>query len=219
VEVLDTILRRSYPGPTPMTENLLLTSDWHLGHHNIRFLCDRPWDWPLRLEVNHRAAFDSNPEATLLHLGDVLFAKYWSRSLKEVWPGRVICTLGNHDRKKEQSRIEAEGWGATDSHSTIDGFRRILFCHRPQDLRRKFLSDIGVYGHKHNSPLTEYEAEPVPRSIRISPEFMDYRPIHLNDLLKIGETPIWHAASQKWYGASTYPEKLPVKEMGPNHRD
>ena len=202
-----------------MTENLLLTSDWHLGHHNIRFLCDRPWDWPIRLEANHRAAYDLNPEATLLHLGDVLFAKYWSRDLREIWRGPVICTFGNHDRKAERKRLVESGWDVRDRYHVKSPKRYYTFCHRPQDLIRRFSTDVGIYGHKHNSPLTQYEKERNPKSIRISPEWMDYRPIHLTELLKIGETPIWHAASQRWYGASTYPDKLPVKEMGPNHRD
>lgn len=201
------------------TENLLLTSDWHLGHHNIRFLCNRPWDWPVRLEMNHRRAFDENPGATLLHLGDVLFAKHWNRSLKEFWPGPAICTLGNHDGRKERQRLQETPWNTVESHNVVGGARWLKFAHRPQDIYRKYPSDVGIYGHKHNSPLTEYEALPNPKSIRISPEFMDYRPIHLTDLLKIGETPVWHAASERWYGVSTYPEKLPVKEMGPNHRD
>jgi calcineurin-like phosphoesterase family protein len=202
-----------------VTENLLLTSDWHLGHHNIRFLCNRPWDWPLRLIARHQEAYELNRSATLLHLGDVMFAKYNIRELREVWPGDAICTLGNHDRRKERQRIEDAGWLALPEFRIFRSPHEYHFCHRPQDLPEGRRNYVGVYGHKHNSPLTEYETAKNPRSIRLSPEFMDYRPIHLTDLLKIGETPIWHSASQRWYGASTYPEKLPVKEMGPNHRE
>ena len=203
-------------------DNYLISSDWHLGHHNIRFLCDRPWDWPIRLETNHRAAYEQNPEATLLNLGDVLFAKYWSHDLREIWPGSAICTVGNHDRQKEKQRIREAGWQLRESFILRPETTVYEFCHRPQDLKRTSPGrTVGVYGHKHNSPLTNWEQDrpPTTVSIRISPEFMDYRPIHLEDLLQIGETPIWHAASERWYGASTYPEKLPVKEMGPNHRE
>ena len=200
--------------------NFLITSDWHLGHSNIGFLCNRSWNWTHRLELNFNLAAEKYPDATLLHLGDVLFAQRWNHDLRNIWPGPTICMIGNHDRQKEQKCIREAGWILAENYTLPHtSGQLLLFTHRPQDLQRGSWSDIGVYGHKHNSPLTYWETQPCPNSIRISPEFMDYRPIHLDDLLKLGETPVWHAASERWYGASAYPEKLPIKEMGPNHRD
>lgn len=205
-----------------LNENLLITSDWHLGHSNIRFHCDRPYDWEVRLWANMHEAREKYPDHTLLNLGDVCFPKYMQRGLSEYWDGPAVCIQGNHDRSKELKVIKAAGWTVVNSYDIIERGLVIQARHRPQDIPHHPQPLVGrrisLYGHLHNTPLWKQEEGNRPSHIRISPEFMGYHPITLVELMKLGETPIWHEPSGCFYGASRYPEEIPVKEFSPNHR-
>jgi calcineurin-like phosphoesterase family protein len=105
--------------------------------------------------------------------------RYWTGQLK----GNKISILGNHDRNGgciefEKARILHIG-----EHS-------FLLIHDPEDKRIKAIKaryDWTIHGHKHNNEMDKYPfVNGEQKTINVSVELINYKPVSLSDLLSLG---------------------------------
>lgn len=132
-------------------------SDTHLGHTNIREYC--PWrqtwsesigEHDCRL-VNAWAASVGSDE-TVLHLGDFAFgSREQIAAYRARVPGRIILTVGNHDRKS-MTALRALGLEPVKQYEfQLPDGRLVLARHdptkfTPEDIAR---ADVLLHGHWH----------------------------------------------------------------------
>lgn len=90
------------------------TSDWHLGHKNIIYFCDRPFD---NVDWMNESIIDTmnthvGPDDELWILGDVGMGNVDKTlpMLKRLTAGRVVVVAGNHDRCHPYNGKKHEGW-------------------------------------------------------------------------------------------------------------
>ena len=117
------------------TDNLYLTSDWHLYHNNIISFCNRPYknvdEMNSCLLDNYRNTVPK--DAICFVLGDILFepkiasfrVKDFGKIIKEL-PGRKFLIKGNHDH---YSLTEYLDMGFEEVLTVIKG-SNIKFHHR-----------------------------------------------------------------------------------------
>jgi calcineurin-like phosphoesterase family protein len=143
--------------------NLLITSDFHLGHSNIIRYCDRPFknvdemDKVLIRNANSRV----KEEDTVIHVGDFCFKNspngkegegvpVHSKNYIKQLNGRWVFIRGNHDRQNSvDTKIER-------LILKVGGIY-INVCHRPDDAiieDDKYYS-LNLVGHVHNNWVTK----------------------------------------------------------------
>src|SRR6266704_1162866 len=84
-------------------------SDTHFGHHNIVRYCHRPQDHDQLMLDRWRATVP--PQATVLHLGDVIFRNpALVPAMLATLPGRIHFIPGNHDKRPMRSALQRIGW-------------------------------------------------------------------------------------------------------------
>lgn len=166
--------------------------DTHFDHKNIIRYCHRPFSGVAEM---NRAMKDKWNNAvgqsdTVFFLGDytgpprrlgVYYErlKYWTRQLE----GAKTSILGNHDRRGgciafEKTMILRVAHG-----------RSFLLIHDPTDdipnsIRAKY--DWIIHGHVHNNRLGMYPfINGEQKTINVSAELIDYRPVSLSHLLSL----------------------------------
>jgi len=158
-----------------------LIGDTHFDHANIIRYCDRPFRNVQ--EMNETIVRNWNETVkdrdTVYFLGDWTFgrghkpAKYWVRKLK----GHIISIRGAHDWREKGIRFE--DFKVLPYHEYS-----FLLIHDP-DQAGDWHSWI-IHGHKHNNNMSKYPfINGERKTINVSVELTNYRPISLDFLLSL----------------------------------
>lgn len=190
-----------------INNKLFILSDTHFGHDNIIKYQQRPKNHEIiMLSEWVRAVTDDDQ---ILHMGDVFLGrggnpKRWSDVLARM-PGEKFLIKGNHDEIDNELYLKA---GFTIVPEFID--RGVAFTHRPItnkfpvgsnvvpdkemtgpriDALRAKQDEIGwhtnIHGHIHANPHHQEDGsyDPTKTYINVCVEVMDYKPIHLGNLM------------------------------------
>ena len=171
-------------------KNCWIISDTHFNHEAIKKYCDRP-DNCDQIMID---SMQSVPETdVLIHLGDVIFNK--AGELTNILSGvkaTKVLVKGNHDLNKTR-------WYMTHGFDYACQFlvmSNIVFTHIPIDMNTYFVKMMGwkynVHGHFHNTPhrkiqpdISSFYDEKL--NILYSPEILGYKPIPLEELIRMHE--------------------------------
>jgi len=172
------------------TSKIFLISDLHLDHKNIIKFCNRPFksvnemnrvlvnNWNKTVRKNDIVYF----------LGDMTVGKghrpleYWLPQLR----GNIIFIKGKsyHHRDKE-----VDGIKFYDKLILNHKGNRFLLIHNPQDAPSDW-GDWVIHGHKHNNNLEYPLVNKNKKTINVSAELIEYKPILFRELLsKLGPLP------------------------------
>lgn len=148
---------------------LYIITDTHLGHENMKHLCNRPDDFTEQIFSN-LSILEHND--TLIHLGDVAWGDVMLRRFLDL-PFKKILVRGNHDQKSTFSYMN-DGFDFVCNTFTakMEGLD-ILFSHHPQYFHHH---DINIHGHMHNLSREDFSCTHLPLSL----ENMNYKPIKLD---------------------------------------
>ena len=176
---------------------IIVTADWHFGHRNMEKpeFGGRPANFEELIAKNLLSLVNQSEDScVLLCLGDVAVGATGdegTNALLASMPARVKRWLirGNHDTRSLGWYL-THGWDAVADAMKLELYgKKILFSHSSAD-------DLGgaalnVHGHLHKYAYQpdEGSVDDGGRRILISPEYLDYRPIELQTLLRIGRTP------------------------------
>lgn len=146
--------------------------DLHLDHKNIIRYCHRPFrsirQMNTKLVKNWNEAV--SPKDTVFFLGDLANgrSKYWLRKMN----GNIVLIGGNHDPTGLPYFI------------LHHGAELLLLIHDPVLAPPDWPGWV-VHGHKHNNNLGKYPfINRERRTINVSAELINYRPINLRDIEK-----------------------------------
>ena len=178
--------------------NLLVTSDWHLGHDYLVDAGHRPKNFGQRIISNHVSV--AKRDDVMLHLGDAYHGpegEFGLRNLLRELKARGVKTIGlrgNHDPVRFE-RFLRMGWDwVCDSLTLTYHHRKFLFTHLP--VETNFSEDYNVHGHLHSVDGHRGGLIRDGQHILISMELLDYRPIPLERIIQIGQTPVRRLAGK-----------------------
>jgi calcineurin-like phosphoesterase family protein len=175
-------------------KSVYLIADTHFDHKNIIRYCHRPFSSVTEMNRAIQNKWNSTVGDTGLvyFLGDWSFGKrsrpaaYWRRRLK----GSIVSIKGSHDKIDfETSRV-----------LHVNGYN-FLLIHNPRDKRIEWLKwhDWIIHGHVHHrAPFIDGER----KTINVSVEAINYRPVTLEYLLSLDLTSI-----KRMYTIDSQPER------------
>lgn len=156
-----------------------IISDLHLGHENIIYYCDRPFDSleEMNSEIVRRWNETVDEDDSVLYLGDVTHggsqktAGGWLRELN----GNLLVVRGNHDGGLSHNTHV----NVVDSCTISHGKYKFYCEHRPE----KF-AGWQLHGHTHNNNMDEYPfIHHGKRTVNVSAELLGYRPRPLDAII------------------------------------
>ena len=161
--------------------SVYLSSDLHLDHTKIIGYCARPFISSNISEMNNVLVTNWNNTVgnnKVYFLGDLSFGKearpasYWLDRLQ----GKVHFIRGCHDIDIVDSQ---------DSAVFQQGRYKFLMIHDPDQLPFNWNHWI-IHGHKHNNDMKNYPFINGDRkTINISPELVNYKPLSLDYLISL----------------------------------
>jgi len=170
---------------SPPEEHLSISSksvyfigDTHFDHKNIIRYCHRPFsnvtEMNRTIENNWNSTVRDNE--IVYFLGDWSFgrgskpATYWKRRVN----GNIFSVQGSHDKVKfDRSRVLHVGRYS------------FLLIHNPEDRRIEWHGWI-IHGHVHNNKMDKYPfINGERKTINVSAELIDYKPVSLEYLLSL----------------------------------
>jgi calcineurin-like phosphoesterase family protein/2'-5' RNA ligase len=168
------------------SEKVYILSDLHLDHTNIIKYTNRPFK--NINEMNKTIVENWNSTVSkkdkVYFLGDMAFGKgsrkasYWIKQLN----GEMIFIEGNHEEV-----------GNVKSYSTAEDVvlkykgKEFLLIHDPS-LKPKDWKGWIIHGHKHNNHMKEFPfINGTKKTINVSCELLNYKPLNLNDILSTFE--------------------------------
>jgi calcineurin-like phosphoesterase family protein/2'-5' RNA ligase len=175
------------------SSKLYFIGDTHFGHKNIIKHCDRPFPNVAKMDKVIKQKWNSNvgESDTVYFLGDYTgpprrLRKYYEKLqyLTEQLKGNKKSILGNHDRiggcvKFEKAVI-----------LKVDGGPKFLLIHNPADQKINYIKgkyDWIIHGHVHNNKMDRYPfINGEEKTINVSVELIDYKPVSLSFLLSLG---------------------------------
>ena len=164
--------------------SIFLISDLHLDHANIIKYCKRPF---LSVhQMNTQLVQNWNQVVTnsdvVFHLGD--FCHGHPDKWIDMLNGRIEFVKGNHDRQLGVIR---------ESLTLVHKDELFLLTHYPPfEPGENWI----IHGHTHNNDLVNYPmVNPVLKSMNVGVEVIGYKPILLDELLKIRDTTVAKALS------------------------
>jgi len=162
------------------------TSDYHLGHDNIRGYCERPFksleEMNETIIRNHNARV--KPTDTVFFLGDFCFsnssggkvgegevqrADYYISRLN----GRFVFIKGNHDNNNSLKTI-------MESAIIHLGGQDIHLCHKPDDYN--YGLKLNFVGHVHK--LWKFQKRGDSILVNVGCDVWNYMPIDFNEITK-----------------------------------
>ncbi|MFP3975562.1 MAG: 2'-5' RNA ligase family protein [Dehalococcoidia bacterium] len=159
-----------------------LIGDTHFDHANIIKYCNRPFKSTREMNkfMINKWNQTVGPKDTVYHLGDWSFGRgarspsYWGKKLH----GQIVAIRGGHDRKTRGVRFEEYRVLSCGEYS-------FLLVHDPEE--KPFDWDGWViHGHKHNNDMIGYPfINGERKTINVSVELTDYRPVKLDDLVSL----------------------------------
>lgn len=155
-------------------------SDLHLDHANIIKYSDRPFN--SIEEMNHFLVKNWNKNVTkdslVFFLGDMAFGRksktidYWANKLR----GNIIFIKGSHDRSKTIKFYDKLILRVIS--------QRFLLVHDPVRKPRDW-NDWVIHGHLHNRDPKYSLVNVENRTINVSVEMINYKPVSLKKLLEL----------------------------------
>ncbi len=161
-----------------------VSSDLHLDHGNIIHYCARPFDPSNVDEMNGVLVENWNGtvgNGDVYFMGDLAYGRgsrgteHWLNKLK----GRIHFIRGSHD---------GDIPGAMEYAVIKQGRYNFLLVHDPEQLPVQWDGWV-IHGHKHNNDIKNYPfINGDRRTINVSPELVNYRPVSLEFLssLRLG---------------------------------
>ena len=156
--------------------------DTHFDHKNIIKYCHRPFSSVAEMNEVIKDNWNSTvgDADTVYFLGDWSFgrgarpADYWMRQLK----GHIVSIKGSHDREVSSIRFERARVLRVDDHS-------FLLIHNPEDRNTNWQGWV-IHGHVHNNNMDKYPfINGKQKTINVSPELINYKPVSLSYLLSL----------------------------------
>ena len=145
-----------------------VTSDWHLGHHNIIRYCERPFASIAEMDKtiidNHNALV--KPEDIVYFLGDFCFYKNPQDYMAKV-NGRFYFIVGNHDKQGYFS-------GHPYTMSILYARKTVQMRHDPNFHYR---CDVNLCGHVHEKWREQGGL------INVGVDVWDFKPVNLDFLV------------------------------------
>lgn len=173
--------------------NLYFIGDTHFDHKNIIKHCHRRFKNVAEMNKKIKRNWDSSvgENDTVYFLGDYTgppgrLSIYYKklRRFTEQLNGNKKSILGNHDRNGGCIKFEK----AVILH--VDGGPRFLLIHNPADQKINYLKgkyEWMIHGHAHNNKMDKYPfINGAKKTINVSVELIDYRPVSLSFLLSLG---------------------------------
>ncbi len=178
--------------------SIYLISDTHFGHENIIKYCNRPFK---DAEEMNEVVINNinrlvNQQDDLYILGDFALVKDIEKltSLIKRINGKLHFIRGNHDRRLDKIAKVSD-------YEILERDRyRFLLVHRPYAVRDLNLREIHsvskfprewngwiIHGHEHNNDLSTYPfINGDAKTINVSVELTDYKPVSLEWILSLG---------------------------------
>lgn len=162
-----------------------LTSDLHLGHENIIDHCNRPFtsidEMNETLIDNWNSCVDERD--VVFFLGDL--GKFAGQDQLHHWldqlNGRIVFIQGNHDKPERYTT----GVNTHQYYILQNGNREFCLTHSPENAP-KYWNDWIIHGHHHNNDLENYPLlHPENKTVNISIELTNYKPIEESQLLEL----------------------------------
>lgn len=159
-------------------------SDLHIGHENIIEYCDRPFRDVDHMngEIQRRWNETVNEDDTVLILGDFVYPDSeespveWMQWLN----GKKLLVRGNHDSAIGQNFPA----NVVDACSVTHGRYQFACEHQPIH----GFSGWQIHGHIHNNDMDTYPLVNYGRkTINVSAELLDYRPLRMDTLVSMLE--------------------------------
>lgn len=155
--------------------DIWVISDTHFGHENIIKYCNRPFKdaYEMNEIMVQRWNEVVKPQDHIYHLGDVAVSQV---SLNDVMPrllGHKRLVLGNHD-----NHAPIENYAQYfDKILAWRLFKPLILTHVPIHLESFGKAQVNVHGHIHEKVYSG-------PYLNVSVEQINYRPIHLDELIK-----------------------------------
>jgi len=172
--------------PPPISSNsVYFIGDTHFDHKNIIKYCHRPFSNVTEMNEVIKNNWNSTvgDNETVYFLGDWSFgrgskpANYWKRQLK----GRIVSIHGSHDRNNKRNEIKFEKTKVLH----VGGYS-FLLIHNPEDKKTEWHGWI-IHGHVHNNKMDRYPfINGEQKTINVSVELINYKPVSLSYLLSLG---------------------------------
>lgn len=164
-------------------QKTFVTSDLHLDHTNIIKYCKRPF---LNTEDMNKTLVNNwnntiGKRDVVYYLGDLAFGTsskstdYWLNKLN----GKIIFIKGNHDKSDKIKFYE--------TYTFEYGGYNFFLTHEPENVPKEW-KGWAICGHHHNNKLDEYPfIDKKNKRINISAELTKYKPVDMDDLIKMIE--------------------------------
>lgn len=162
-----------------MTDKIYVIADTHFNHPKIIRYCHRPFTSVEQMNhvMEERWNETVRPDDTVYFLGDLCMGdpKIWLNKLN----GEIRFIRGNHDRELCQLR-------STRENIVLQvGLEHIMLVHAIEYLRGPWHGWV-IHGHHHNNNLKEFpHINRAKKTINVSVELVDYRPVELAQILGI----------------------------------
>lgn len=162
-------------------KKIWVTSDLHLGHHNIIKFADRPFKSVEEMNKQIISNFNSlvGKEDLTIFVGDVIFKYEGDYSeLINKFNGDKILIKGNHDNVNRYNKKDFIYIGDNLMLDYKD--IRYFLTHYPMtSFPNMYKNVIQLYGHTHKGSR-EFEFPKIPNSYCVNLEFWDFKPIALD---------------------------------------
>ncbi|MBI2832117.1 MAG: 2'-5' RNA ligase family protein [Chloroflexi bacterium] len=165
-------------------QNVFFISDTHFDHENIIGYCHRSFSSTKQMNRTMKKNWNSvvGGKDSVYFLGDWSFrrkARYWMRQLN----GYIFPIRGSHDRDEFSREF-------CTSELLHSNGRTFLLIHDPgdeeaiQNIKERY--DWIIHGHVHNNKMDRYPfINGEKKTINVSVELTDYRPVSLSYLLSL----------------------------------
>jgi len=171
--------------PSQVSSKIYFIGDTHFDHANIIKYCHRPFSNVAEMNTAIKENWNTTIAEgdTVYFLGDWSFGRnsrpagYWIRQLK----GHIVSIQGSHDKDNRRSGVKFERTKVLHT-----GEYTFLLVHDPED-RQVDWKDWIIHGHVHNNKMDRYPfINGEHKTINVSAEVINYRPVSLSFLLSLG---------------------------------
>lgn len=163
-------------------KTIYLISDTHFDHKNIIKYCNRPFRTVTQMDQTIFYNWNNtvNENDMVYFLGDWSYglgsrsSLYWEKRLN----GQIISIKGSHDGIQSRHHYK-------NSIVLHKGNFHFLLIHNPDDRRSAWKGWI-IHGHMHNNNINRYPfINGETKTINVSVEMTDYKPVSLDYLLSL----------------------------------
>lgn len=159
--------------------NYWLTTDWHLGHENIKEYENRPDNFEELILKHHKEVIGKDD--ILINLGDTIFSNKINLKdyMSQIDCRKKILVRGNHDKCHTDSWFINNGF---DSVCDIMAIKKVFLSHKPIELPP---FSINIHGHMHSGNMmdTSYYSYYSSHHFLLGLENTNYYPVKISDII------------------------------------